>query len=76
MICPKTGFNCQCTGCGNGIFVLGYVPSTSQVWQVCPKCEGAGIAMNYSNAVPMTTDTCDVCNGKKIISIHTGLPPQ
>lgn len=50
--------------------------SPINLWQVCPKCEGSGIAMNFNNEVPMTTDTCDVCEGKKIISQQTGKPPQ
>jgi DnaJ-class molecular chaperone len=44
-------------------------------WQLCPKCEGSGQAMNARNEIPMYTDTCDVCDGKKIISKQTGKPP-
>lgn len=47
----------------------------SPVWQLCPKCAGSGRAMNYDLQIPTTWDTCDVCNGKKIISTITGQPP-
>ena len=38
-------------------------------WQLCPKCKGKGTLTALSV-------TCDVCNGKKIISINSGLPPN
>jgi len=52
-------------------------------WQVCPKCHGQGLVW-FPCGVPYnetyTTDgnpyECDVCQGKKIISIETGLPPN
>lgn len=37
-------------------------------WQLCPKCNGGGRAMNMDNPIPMTIDVCDVCNGNKIIA--------
>lgn len=43
-------------------------------WQLCPKCNGSGAAYSpFSNG---TSAVCDVCDGKKIISVITGLPPQ
>lgn len=36
-------------------------------WQLCPKCNGGGRAMNMDNLIPSTIDICDVCNGNKII---------
>jgi len=53
------------------------------VWQICPKCNGQGVLWNPTGQ-PMN-DTylsdgksfeCDVCNGKKIINIQTGKPPD
>lgn len=42
-------------------------------WQNCPHCRGTGIeqtgTFNTSNPI------CTVCNGKKILSTITGLPP-
>lgn len=42
-------------------------------FQKCPICNGTGIEQNTytSNA----TLTCETCNGKRIISELTGLPP-
>ena len=48
----------------------------SNIWQLCPKCGGSGMAMNHSLAIPFYTDTCDVCKGEKIISKLTGRPPR
>ena len=49
-----------------------YASTIDQGWQVCPKCNGQGISYNnyYTSAI------CDVCNGKKIINIQTGKPPD
>jgi hypothetical protein len=47
--------------------VAGYSTSQGQ-WQLCPKCGGRGMAMNFKNYIPTTMDTCDVCDGKKIIA--------
>jgi hypothetical protein len=44
------------------------------MWQQCPQCKGSGlepIIGTYSN-IPI----CTVCNGAKIISQLTGLPPN
>ena len=46
----------------NGMF--GEESKLSSGWQLCPKC----------NSRP-TIIKCDVCKGKKIINIETGLPP-
>lgn len=52
-------------------------------WQTCPKCAGQGkvwfpINMPYNPTFAGDGNPyeCDVCNGKKIINISTGLPPQ
>lgn len=54
----------------------------SNGWQVCPKCQGQGLVWfppNWPWNETITTDgtsfECDVCKGKKIISIDFGLPP-
>jgi RecJ-like exonuclease len=39
------------------------------MWQQCPQCKGSGTTF-YLQKV------CDVCNGAKIISQLTGLPPN
>ena len=43
-------------------------------WQLCPKCNGRGEVspIGISN---LTLQVCNVCNGAKIISTLTGLPP-
>lgn len=44
------------------------------MWQTCPICSGVGTQLpKYTN---YTAEKCDVCNGKKIISELTGLPPK
>ena len=48
---------------------------SSGLWQCCPKCAGEGI-VSTKGLSSATTEKCDVCNGKKIISKITGLPPQ
>ena len=42
-------------------------------WQKCPLCSGSGIdpTVTLSSSIPQ----CPVCQGKKIISEITGLPP-
>lgn len=48
-------------------------------WQLCPKCNGDGNLLRYNTPNIMGTNAnpiCDLCNGKKIISIITGLPPN
>jgi len=54
-----------------------YISNTStptQGWQRCPICEGTGIYQGQGtfHEIP----TCPTCNGKRIISTLTGLPPQ
>lgn len=52
-------------------------------WQLCPKCNGQGKIskppfINGDIEIWMSSEMsyiCDVCNGKKIINIDTGLPP-
>jgi hypothetical protein len=55
----------------------------SSGWQICPKCQGQGKVWYPPNVPWNLTYTgngkpfdCDVCKGKKIISIETGLPPD
>lgn len=43
-------------------------------FQKCPLCDGTGFEPNaYSSTAPIK---CSVCNGTKIISDLTGLPPS
>jgi hypothetical protein len=42
------------------------------MWQKCPICLGSGIVFTSSGTSHIT---CSVCNGRKIISELTGLPP-
>jgi hypothetical protein len=51
-------------------------------WQICPKCQGQGnvwyppnIPWNQTYLSDGRPFECDVCKGRKIISIDTGLPP-
>lgn len=51
-------------------------------WQLCPKCKGQGklwfppgIPFNETFTSEGSTFECDVCKGKKIISIDFGYPP-
>jgi transcriptional regulator with XRE-family HTH domain len=45
-------------------------------WQICPKCLGSGrVNIAYPTTSNYTT-FCDVCDGHKIISICTGMPPK
>lgn len=41
------------------------------MWQACPICKGLGKVDTENEG----HQTCTVCNGKKIISEVTGLPP-
>lgn len=43
------------------------------MWQKCPICLGTGKINSFSSTVFQLD--CEVCNGKKIISELTGLPP-
>lgn len=43
-------------------------------WQKCPICNGSGKI--YNTLSSSSYDTCSTCNGKKIISELTGLPPS
>lgn len=42
-------------------------------WQLCPKCNGNGSMSSWMST--NVWETCDVCDGKKIISVLTGQPP-
>ena len=48
------------------------VTKENQGWQICPICNGSGIGQSEATLMPV----CNVCNGKKIISTTTGLPPN
>ena len=45
-------------------------------WQLCPKCNGDGNLLRF-NSPSITSDEpiCDLCYGRKVINIDTGLPP-
>lgn len=45
-------------------------------WQLCPKCNGTGRMQQQYATVTSSFTNCDVCNGAKIISSLTGLPPN
>ena len=47
------------------------------MWQKCPICNGTGIIPNEFNNSSAWSPfiTCTVCNGFRIISKITGLPP-
>jgi hypothetical protein len=44
------------------------------MWQKCPLCEGEGFLRSNIESIPFFK--CSVCNGRKIISEITGLPPS
>lgn len=44
------------------------------MYQKCPVCEGSGNIVNFKGKI--TKDSvCPTCEGKRIISTKTGLPP-
>lgn len=52
-------------------------------WQICPKCTGQGKVWMMPGQPWVETFSgtgeafeCDVCKGKKIISVITGKPPE
>lgn len=68
--------------CLLGLFVLVLVliardkRSKSAPYQLCPKCNGMKTLVNQYNhagtSLPVIqTGTCDICNGKGIIPMHT-----
>lgn len=44
------------------------------MWQKCPVCNGSG--KTYNTTLSSTYSICTTCNGTKIISEITGLPPN
>jgi DnaJ-class molecular chaperone len=47
------------------------------MWQKCCACNGVGTVKNNSlDTKGFLNTTCTVCNGTKIISELTGLPPN
>lgn len=59
----------------NGGYFMREITSVHKAgYQICPWCNGSGENRLLD---PNTKDqTCQVCNGKKIISIATGCPPH
>lgn len=55
-------------------FVLG-ADEPAGGWQECPICGGKGIVPQFGFESLAVHKTCDVCDGKKIISTATGKPP-
>lgn len=47
--------------------------SEKGIWQNCPHCKGTGQELYGTHGV--SQPICTVCNGAKIISQLTGLPP-
>ena len=49
-------------------------PQPVEGWQLCPACNGTGL----DNVTPVQSGTnpCPVCDGKRIINIQTGKPPE
>ncbi|AMR34152.1 hypothetical protein A0256_23225 [Mucilaginibacter sp. PAMC 26640] len=48
-----------------------FISKPAAGWQICPKCNGSG-----TQVMTMTSSNiCDTCKGRKIISVATGLPP-
>lgn len=45
-------------------------------WQKCPVCRGLGTVLPEKGTHPSSVTVCSCCNGKKIISAITGLPPK
>jgi len=45
------------------------------MWQICPICNGTGKIPQDGFTTSASFQTCTVCNGFKIISELTGLPP-
>ena len=48
--------------------------TVTPLWQLCPKCNGQG-TVSPGYAATNTSCTCNLCNGRMIISVLTGLPP-
>jgi DnaJ-class molecular chaperone len=49
------------------------------MWEVCPLCKGQGyedIVISHEGISQPVMKFCTVCNGRKIISTTTGLPPS
>ena len=48
------------------------------MWQKCPICEGKGFIedTNYNSGKCTLTSTCPTCEGHRIISKISGLPPE
>lgn len=60
-----------------------YTPDKhSNTWEVCPLCKGNGsikdtnVNYNSTSSTYINEVVCSVCNGKKIISTLTGMPPN
>ena len=44
------------------------------MWQKCPICDGTGRTQNTNST--SSYSVCSTCNGSKLISRLTGLPPN
>lgn len=44
-------------------------------WQLCPKCKGNGLQEGMYGT-SFRSSSCDLCNGYKVISSLTGIPPM
>ena len=49
--------------------------NTTSEWQVCPLCTGQGSVYAHTSTTALTSATCSVYSGHKIINKTTGLPP-
>lgn len=48
----------------------------TQLWQTCPVCDGTGKVWAEQHGINLRfQNCCQVCEGKRIISTLTGLPP-
>lgn len=72
-VCGQLGIYCEV--CPENPDNRGFTETPGQgPWQQCPVCYGRGKYEDYVLGSSVM-HTCNVCNGKKIISIKTGLPP-
>lgn len=57
-----------------------YSTSSTDSWQLCPKCDGNGYVFEEGTIGEGTTSSltkpCPLCDGRMIINKETGLPPR
>ena len=76
----KSGYYCPSCGHDERVEMTYYTsvypnyPVIEEGWQVCPLCNGTGIKSTpgFSSGLP----PCEVCEGKRIIDVKTGKPPE